>query len=111
MALCQSWDLNSRPHVILICIPQETLSERLQRKATVSTSTFVKRLSLYLLAWTLCVGLAVASCTAIYFLQSHQSKLVRFYTYFTFTSPLKNTISVCDKYIFYRGRSLININI
>lgn len=55
---------------------KETLSERLQRKATVSTSTFVKRLSLYLLAWTLCVGLAVASCTAIYFLQSHQSKLV-----------------------------------
>ncbi|KAI5623070.1 transmembrane channel-like protein 5 isoform X1, partial [Silurus asotus] len=53
---------------------KETLSERLQRKATPSTSTVLKRLVLYLLAWTLCVGLAVGSCAGIYFLQVEQSQ-------------------------------------
>ncbi|XP_053370217.1 transmembrane channel-like protein 5 [Clarias gariepinus] len=55
---------------------KETLSERLQRKATESASSVAKRLALYLLAWTLCVSLAVGSCAAIYFLQLHQSDLV-----------------------------------
>ncbi|XP_060757066.1 transmembrane channel-like protein 5 [Neoarius graeffei] len=54
---------------------KETLAERLHRKASVSTSTVLKRLALYLLAWTLCVGLAVGSCAAIYFLQLHQEQL------------------------------------
>ncbi|KAI5097798.1 transmembrane channel-like protein 5 isoform X1 [Silurus meridionalis] len=53
---------------------KETLSERLQRKATASTSTVLKRLTLYLLAWTLCVSLAVGSCAGIYFLQVEQSQ-------------------------------------
>ncbi|XP_034165820.2 transmembrane channel-like protein 5 isoform X1 [Pangasianodon hypophthalmus] len=57
---------------------KETLSERLQRKAAASApaSTVLKRLALYLLAWTLCVGLAVGSCAGIYFLQSRQDQLV-----------------------------------
>ncbi|KAK2829016.1 hypothetical protein Q7C36_017006 [Tachysurus vachellii] len=55
---------------------KETLSERLQRKTTVSTSTVLKRLALYLAAWMLCVCLAIGSCAAVYFLQSHQSQLV-----------------------------------
>ncbi|XP_062841142.1 transmembrane channel-like protein 5 [Trichomycterus rosablanca] len=55
---------------------KETLSERLQRKAKPPVSTLLKRFSFHLLAWLLCVGLAVGSCAAIYFLESHQSKLV-----------------------------------
>lgn len=53
---------------------KETLSERLQRKTTLSASTVLKRLALHLLAWTLCVCLAIGSCAAIYFLQLHQSQ-------------------------------------
>ncbi|KAK3552740.1 hypothetical protein QTP86_022150 [Hemibagrus guttatus] len=59
---------------------KETLSERLQRKATLSVSTVLKRLALYLVAWTLCVCLAIGSCAAIYFLQSDESQLVSGFT-------------------------------
>ncbi|TUS23624.1 Transmembrane channel-like protein 5 [Bagarius yarrelli] len=55
---------------------KETLSERLQRKATASASAVLKRLALYLCAWTLCVCLTVGSCAAIYFLQLHQNQPV-----------------------------------
>lgn len=47
---------------------QESLSERLQMKRTMSVSERMKCLSLHLLAWLLSLGLAVGSCAGIYFL-------------------------------------------
>lgn len=92
--LCQFWDL------ILVCFLQETLSERLQRKAIESASSVAKRFALYLLAWTLCVSLAIGSCAAIYFLQLHQSDLVRFPFIFR-PHTLKNSMWECNGHILY----------
>ncbi|XP_066498856.1 transmembrane channel-like protein 5 [Hoplias malabaricus] len=79
--LC-SWDfsvINEKAiqnHKNNLCVQlKESLSERLQRKAVVSVSSIVQQLSLQLLAWLLSVLLAVGSCAAIYFLQSHQSQV------------------------------------
>lgn len=47
---------------------QESLSERLQRKAAMSVSAVLQQLCLQLLAWLLSVGLALGSCAGIYFL-------------------------------------------
>lgn len=76
---CVTWNLNPQPHVVLIPIPQETLSEGLHKQALVSKSTVLKQLMLNLLAWTLCVGLTIGSCASIYFLQCHQEQLVGFF--------------------------------
>ncbi|XP_026858564.2 transmembrane channel-like protein 5 [Electrophorus electricus] len=54
---------------------KESLAERLQMKRTSTVSDMLQQLSLQLLAWLLSVGLAVASCTAIYFLGSRESQL------------------------------------
>lgn len=50
------------------CAFQESLSEKLQMKHTMSVSERMKYLSLHVLAWLLSLGLAVGSCAGIYFL-------------------------------------------
>ncbi|XP_076840059.1 transmembrane channel-like protein 5 isoform X2 [Brachyhypopomus gauderio] len=52
---------------------KESLAERLQRRRVMTPVEVLEQVSLQLLAWLLSLGLAVASCAAIYFLGSRQN--------------------------------------
>ncbi|KAI4900238.1 hypothetical protein NFI96_027276, partial [Prochilodus magdalenae] len=54
---------------------KESLSERLRSKDVVTMSAMLRQFSLQLVAWLLSAGLAVGSCSGVYFLQLRQSSV------------------------------------